>query len=522
MAAHQFRDLPQIPQTMGESRYAAWGVEPYRYMNFYKQEDVSFRLEDEMYFEDFDNGTVSMQPMERFMQDQYPLAQGLLHVNVPTERQFRMQYELQWPSTDFRTPSPDRTSPSARSSYDTLSDLHSPQTYHADSYGSSTDGYSPSCLPYPTTEHLQDGCYPAHSSLSRGNISLRDIELEHQEPESEVAVKDIENVALKQEAMCDHETIVVKTGTIATNDSKDYADSGIGNSVRDAESVQPMEMQDIPEDPASDSDYSPVSSRSSKRRRSSASNTSLEQTSKRVSNSRRASHSSISKSTKSSKASKRNQRISSAVKKHVEAEDERRSFPCPLASYVCNSTFSSKNEWKRHVSTQHIKLSFWRCDLCSPSADAKDDQTVYYNDFNRKDLFTQHLRRMHAAPKESFACSQKEFPVNADNLAEHQDRCLKRLRKAPQQSSCLFCEKTFAGPLSWDERMEHIGHHLEKDGKSSLDMLNITSWNTDERLEQYLIEEGLVVNEQGRWKIGDGKPVRLDYDSDSDSDSEQE
>jgi hypothetical protein len=521
MAAHQFRDLPQIPQTMGESRYAAWGVESYSYMNVYKQEDVNFRLEDEMYFEDFDNGAVSMQPMERFMQEQYPLAQGLLHVNVPIERQLRMQYEPQWPSTDlFRKPSPDRTSASDKSSYDASGDLHSPQMYHADPYESPIDGYPPTCLPYPRTEHFQEGCYPAYSSLPRDNISLRDIELEHPEPESEAAVKDIENVALKQEAVCDRETIVVKTETATTDDSKDYADSGIGNSVRDAESVQPMDMQDVPDDPASDSDYSPVSSRSSKRRRSSASNTSLEQTSKRVSNSRRASHSSIPRSTKSSKASKKYQRVSSAVKKHIEVEDERRPFPCPLASYGCNSTFSSKNEWKRHVSTQHIKLSFWRCDLCPPSADAKDDQTVYYNDFNRKDLFTQHLRRMHAAPKDSFAGSHKEFPVNADNLAEHQDRCLKRLRKAPQQSSCLFCEKTFAGPSSWDERMEHIGHHLEKDGKGNPDMLNIKSWKTDKGLELYLIEEGMVANEHGDWKIGDGKPVRLDYDSDDSSEEE--
>jgi hypothetical protein len=518
MATHQFRDLPQIPQTMGESRYAAWDAEPYNYINVYKQENVSFRLEDDMYFEDFDNGTVSMQPMQRFMQDQYPLAQGLLHANIPVERQLRMQYESQWPPADYyRNMSPDRTSASEKSSYAPLSDLHSPHMYQADPYGSPTDSYSPSTLHYPTTEHFKEGSYPSFLPLSGGNIeniSLRDIELEHQEPEPEATIEDIENVALKQESVCDHETIVVKTETTTSDRSKDYADSGIGNSVRDAESVQPMDIQDIQEDTASDSDYSPTTSnRSSKRRRSSASNSSPNRISKRVGPS-------VSKSTNSNKASKRSRRVLNAVKKHIEVDDDRRPFPCPLASYGCSSTFSSKNEWKRHVSTQHIKLSFWRCDLCPPSADAKDDQTVYFNDFNRKDLFTQHLRRMHAAPKESPARSLKEFPVNEDNLAEHQDRCLRRLRKAPQQSKCLFCEKTFEGPSSWEERMEHIGRHLEKDGKGSVDMLNIKSWNTDAGLEQYLVTEGLITREQGGWRIGDGKPVRLNHDSDDDSEED--
>jgi hypothetical protein len=514
MAGHQFRDLPQIPQSMGDSRYATWGAESYSYINAYKQDHVSFRPEDEMYFEGFDNGLMSMQPMERFMQDQYPLTQGVLHANVPLECHLRMQYEPQWPSADcFRNISPDRTSVSDNSSYD----LHSPHVYHAVPDGNPTGDFPPSALPYPSTEHIKEDGYPLHPSLLGGSISLRELEYEHPEPEPETIVENTDSVVSKQEAVCDNECTAMETETATSDNLKGYADSGLGNSVRDAESVQPMEVQevqDLPDDPASDSDYSPTSSsRSSKRRRSSASNSSPNRISKRTG-------SSVSKSSSASRVSKKGRRVSFLTKNHNDVDDERRPFPCPFANYGCSSTFNSKNEWKRHVSTQHVKLGFWRCDLCPLSADAKDDQIVYYNDFNRKDLFTQHLRRMHAAPKHDSSRSLNEYPVNEDNLGDHQARCLLSLRKPPQHSTCLFCDKTFQGPTSWEERMEHIGRHLEKDGKGGVNMLDIKSWNKDERLEQYLVDEGLIVMELGRWMIGDGKRIQQDCNGDDDSSEE--
>jgi hypothetical protein len=67
--------------------------------------------------------------------------------------------------------------------------------------------------------------------------------------------------------------------------------------------------------------------------------------------------------------------------------------------------------------------------------------------------------------------------------------------------------------------MEHIGRHLEKDRKGSVDMLDIKSWNEDKGLEQYLLDEGLIVKEHGNWKIGDGKR-RAVGESDTDSDAE--
>tara|TARA_R110002003_G_scaffold59_30_gene5416 strand:+ start:10075 stop:11571 length:1497 start_codon:yes stop_codon:yes gene_type:complete len=498
---------------MDDSRYTAWGADHYSYAHSYNQHNFSFRTQDEMYFEEFDNGMVSMQPMERFMHDQYPLTQGVLHAKIPIERQLHRQYESQWPSTDiFRNVSPDRTSGSGNSSYDAQNELHSPHAYHAVPYGTPSDVFSQSALPYPTIEHFREERYLSPTTpMHGGNLcNLRQLEYEPA-PEPEPIMEDVDDIDMKKEA-CEHDHVSVKLETTSPTAFREYADSGIGNSVREAESVEPIVSPDIPEDPASDSDYSPSSSRSGKRRRSSASNSSPNRVSKR-------SGSSVSKPSCSSKVTKRSRQASNAAKKYIEIDDDRRPFPCPLATYGCTSTFSSKNEWKRHVSTQHIKLGYWRCDLCPPTTDPNDDQTLYYNDFNRKDLFTQHLRRMHAAPKENHSRSTKEFPVTEDNLPGHQTRCLQSLRTAPQQSSCLFCERTFEGPLSWDERMEHIGRHLEKDRKASVDMLDIKSWNEDKGLEQYLLDEGLIVKEHGNWKIGDGKR-RAVGESDTDSDAE--
>ncbi|EZF70942.1 hypothetical protein H105_06858 [Trichophyton soudanense CBS 452.61] len=41
-----------------------------------------------------------------------------------------------------------------------------------------------------------------------------------------------------------------------------------------------------------------------------------------------------------------------------------RIFTCVFAPYGCTSSFASKNEWKRHVLSQHLQLGFYRCDQC--------------------------------------------------------------------------------------------------------------------------------------------------------------
>jgi hypothetical protein len=486
----QYGDLPQIV-SMDEPRYPVWGAEHYSYEHSYRQQDMHFSPEDELRFGDFENGTMGVQSLERFMHDQYSIPQSVLFAKNPVERLPVDRYD-QWHTADcYRHVSPDRTS--ASSSNDTQNELQSPLIFRRAPYGNPTEALSQPALPYPM--HSKDFDYLPTPPHVGGSISLRQLEYEHHEHhelESEPAMEDIEVIDMKQEVACeDH--VADKMDTTTSDTSGEYADSGIGASPRDAEEVVPIDED--PEDPHSDSDceYTPTSKKSSKRRRSSASSGSPKSPTKRTS---------ISKPANTNKVTKRARPVSSATKKQVETDDDRRPFPCPLATYGCNSTFASKNEWKRHVNTQHIKLGFWRCDICPPTTDPNDNQTFYYNDFNRKDLFTQHLRRMHAASK--------------DSNPEHQTRCLQSLRSPPPQSICLFCDRTFEGPSSWEERMEHVGRHLEKDKNTTVDMLDIKSWNKDESLEKYLLNEGLVVYEHDGWKVGDGKPRRPDADDSGD------
>ncbi|KIW07426.1 uncharacterized protein PV09_02267 [Verruconis gallopava] len=197
-----------------------------------------------------------------------------------------------------------------------------------------------------------------------------------------------------------------------------------------------------------------------------------------------------------------------------------RPFPCVFAQYNCGSAFTSKNEWKRHISTKHIQLGFWRCDMCPPSPGI--DHPVY-NDFNRKDLFTQHLRRMHAmnapqtlqdggaqSPQPPGAGPSSNPPnLTEEQITEIQKRCYRQLRAPPDVSSCVFCQRTFSGPNSWEERLEHVGGHLERDRKNGTACLDVSSWRPDPQLRDYLVTEGLVeIDPRGGYRIGDGKPKR--------------
>lgn len=180
------------------------------------------------------------------------------------------------------------------------------------------------------------------------------------------------------------------------------------------------------------------------------------------------------------------------------------SFPCPLAMYGCPSSFSSKNEWKRHVSTQHIRLGHWRCDLCLETVDADN---IYRYDFNRKDLFVQHLRRMHAAPPNH--TQPQEYPITEENITEHVNSCYRRLRSPPEKSSCPFCDEVFEAPLSWEIRMEHVGRHLEKQDVTIPS--NVNDWKADLELEAYLERESLIHRDHtGAFHIGSGKKREVD------------
>ncbi|WPH00115.1 Hypothetical protein R9X50_00293800 [Acrodontium crateriforme] len=178
----------------------------------------------------------------------------------------------------------------------------------------------------------------------------------------------------------------------------------------------------------------------------------------------------------------------------------KRSFACPLAPYGCTSTFGSKNEWKRHCQTQHMRLGFWRCDLC-PHSEKKP------NDFNRKDLFIQHVRRMHFQSNGSSIGKNKTSKTDdaeEKKLAVASQRCYITLRAPPFKTGCVFCEDTFEGPKAWDDRMEHVGRHLEAAKKAGTPA-DPSTWNADEMTEEWLRSEGLIIPAGRRWILADGR-----------------
>ncbi|KAH6844925.1 hypothetical protein B0I37DRAFT_378690 [Chaetomium sp. MPI-CAGE-AT-0009] len=171
---------------------------------------------------------------------------------------------------------------------------------------------------------------------------------------------------------------------------------------------------------------------------------------------------------------------SSSLRKHVAAAHTR-PFPCAFSFAGCTSTFGSKNEWKRHISSQHLCLQYYRCSSCpQSSADGKG------NEFNRKDLFTQHLRRMHAPFAIKKALSKGDNKLQAEwdtHVKDMQTTCLVTRRQPPQRSACPKpdCQSVFEGPGSWDEWTEHVGRHMEKGEahRMGVDQL-LAKWALDE------------------------------------------
>lgn len=241
-------------------------------------------------------------------------------------------------------------------------------------------------------------------------------------------------------------------------------------------------------------------------------------------------------------SSKSGKKLPPFAKKAVTALDKKdRSFPCTFHHFGCQSVFPNKNEWKRHVACQHLQLGFYRCDLdaCNPEnsttlqasrknqvkkEEDEEERTVVYNDFNRKDLFTQHARRMHGPTRVPSRCSTVPtkrgllIPTKEDEAAfEHElsdirRRCWKTRRNAPSRSNCGICNAVFdaiyfkefvgknsGGSMSqgpgdrqnaeekaWEERMEHVGRHYEKNDYK-------TSEEIDEDLVEWGLETGLMI-----------------------------
>ncbi|PGH08879.1 hypothetical protein AJ80_07751 [Polytolypa hystricis UAMH7299] len=201
-------------------------------------------------------------------------------------------------------------------------------------------------------------------------------------------------------------------------------------------------------------------------------------------------------------------------------------FVCTFAPYGCDATFGAKNEWKRHVACQHLQLGFYRCDVghCNVSGPPQQQQNHREtsspsssvssfmpstsrtpNDFNRKDLFTQHQRRMHAPWPTSTSTTttpppskqqQSDFETSLEAVRQ---RCWNQRRSAPQRSVCNFCRREFSGAECWDTRMEHVGKHYQTG--------DVAEVAEDVALKEWAIEEGIITTAagDGRWILANLK-----------------
>lgn len=190
------------------------------------------------------------------------------------------------------------------------------------------------------------------------------------------------------------------------------------------------------------------------------------------------------------------------------SEPAKRKFICSFSHYGCDVALSSKNEWKRHVSIQHLQLGFYRCDVGSCNPDLNPNVPGHkrvYNDFNRKDLFTQHHRRMHkpesgpgSGPYPPTNADAKDWRAFEDSLEDVRNRCWVEKRKPPQRSTCGFCGRVFEGDGSWNERMEHVGGHFSRD------IVEAKEEREDEDLTNWAVQEGIIKDG------GNGRHVLID------------
>ncbi|KAI0171600.1 hypothetical protein BJ166DRAFT_226718 [Pestalotiopsis sp. NC0098] len=227
------------------------------------------------------------------------------------------------------------------------------------------------------------------------------------------------------------------------------------------------------------------------------------------------------------------------LQRHIK-QQHTRPFVCVFHFAQCESTFASKNEWKRHVASQHLLLNYWLCqqDGCAKlsntsgsltkatgttrhrSSNNSGSQDTCWSGlpngaiFNRKDLYTQHLRRMHSPPAvKKQTKAKKPVPEWEDRIRSCQTEAHKLRCALPDYMKCPMpgCDFEAAGLTAWDERMEHVAKHLEKAASGHEAQITFGGDN-DPTLMNWVIRPDVAVvkaDGHGRWALNNPlKPER--------------
>lgn len=136
---------------------------------------------------------------------------------------------------------------------------------------------------------------------------------------------------------------------------------------------------------------------------------------------------------------------------------------------MCQKTFGSKNDWKRHESSQHFQLESWNCDILNCN-----------KVLPRRELFKMHLRNYHKVQDSQ----EIENKLESRRLGRHCD----------PRFWCGFCDGfvEIEGEVanSWTKRCDHIDSHLF--GKDGLEKKTMSEWRyLEDRLEEG-VPEGKV------------------------------
>jgi hypothetical protein len=109
------------------------------------------------------------------------------------------------------------------------------------------------------------------------------------------------------------------------------------------------------------------------------------------------------------------------------------------------------------------------------------------------------------SPKSTGSRPQKKQQPEEQQLAVIAERCYRKTRELPGKSGCYFCDNKFQGPNSWEERMEHVGGHMEATKKDQKEPMTPAHWANDEALHNYLVREDIVAeNKKGCWRLIEG------------------
>jgi hypothetical protein len=138
---------------------------------------------------------------------------------------------------------------------------------------------------------------------------------------------------------------------------------------------------------------------------------------------------------------------------------KRHDRPYGCTFLACGKKFGSKNDWKRHESSQHFQIETWRCDGERPEGGACSK--VCY----RKQSFQEHLRKEHHMSDDNEIVNEK---LEACRIG----------RNCQDRFWCGFCvnliELKKKGLDAWTERFDHIDDHFM--GRNGLDKQGIQDW----------------------------------------------